>query len=120
MKYKRKKDKDFWVMARRYLHDYMPAVKNHSDKSVIAYKQSLNTYLAFLKNEKNIKDGNVTFDGFNRDNVKDFVKWLKGKNYAPKTINLKLTAIRSFLKYCGDEDIELKGVYNDVCTVKKG
>ena len=62
MKYKRKKDKDFWVMARRYLHDYMPAVKNHSDKSVIAYKQSLNTYLAFLKNEKNIKDGNVTFE----------------------------------------------------------
>ncbi len=119
MKYKRKSDKDFWIMARQYLHDYMPAVKNQSDKSVIAYKQSLNSYLSFLKSEKNIKDGKVTFDAFSRDNIKDFVKWLSENKYAPKTINLKLTAIRSFLKYCGDEDIELRGIYNDVCTVKK-
>lgn len=52
-------------------------------------------------------------------NVKEFVGWLSSKKYAPKTINLKLTAIRSFLKYCGDEDFELRGIYNDVCTVKK-
>ena len=48
MKYKRKKDKDFWQMARAYLHDFMPAVRNQSDKSVAAYKQSLNSYLLFL------------------------------------------------------------------------
>jgi site-specific recombinase XerD len=44
---------------------------------------------------------------------------LSGKKYAPKTINLKLTAIRSFLRFCGDEDFELRGIYSDVCTVKK-
>jgi site-specific recombinase XerD len=32
---------------------------------------------------------------------------------------LRLTAIRSFLKYCADEDFELRGIYNDICTVKK-
>ena len=119
MKYERKKDRDFWQMARAFLHDYMPAVRNQSDRSSEAYKQSLNTYLTFLKNEKGIADEKVTFEAFCRTNVKEFVGWLSNKGYAPKTINLKLTAIRSFLKYCGDEDFELKGVYSDVCTVKK-
>ena len=119
MKYKRKKDKDFWQMARAYLHDFMPAVRNQSDKSVAAYKQSLNSYLSFLKSEKGLKEDQVTFDAFSQNNVRDFIGWLHEKKYAPKTINLKLTAIRSFLKYCADEDFELRGIYNAVCTVRK-
>lgn len=119
MKYKRKKDKDFWVLARAYLHDYMPAVRNLSDKSVDAYKQSLKTYLAFLEEAKSLTEDNVTFDGFVRDNIKEYIIWLKEKNLAPKTINLKLTAIRSFLKYCSEEDFELRGVYIGACSVKK-
>ena len=119
MKYKRKKDKDFWQMARAYLHDYMPAVRNQSDKSVAAYKQSLNSYLIFLESKKELREDHVTFDAFSRNNVKDFIEWLREKKYAPKTINLKLTAIRSFLKYCADEDFELRDIYNDVCTVRK-
>jgi site-specific recombinase XerD len=119
MKYKRKKDKDFWTMARHYLHDYMPVTRNLSDKSVEAYKQSLKTFLLFLEEKKNLREEKVTFDAFTRDNISAFVSWLKDKGYASKTINLKLTAIRSFLKYCSEEDFELYGVYSEVCTVKK-
>lgn len=84
MKYKRKKDKDFWQMARAYLHDFMPAVRNQSDKSVAAYKQSLNSYLSFLKSEKGLKEDQVTFDAFSQNNVRDFIGWLHEKKYAPK------------------------------------
>lgn len=119
MKYKRKKDSDFWVLARSYLHDYMPAVKNLSDKSVETYKQSLKTYLTFLDCQKSLSNEKVTFDVFSRDNVKDYVIWLKEQSFSPKSINLKLTAIRSFLKYCSEEDFELRGIYTKVCTIKK-
>lgn len=119
MKYKRKKEKDFWQLARSYLHDYMPVTRNLSDKSVEAYKQSLKTYLQYLEVEKSIVNEQVTFDVFSRDNIKDYVSWLKGKSYVPKTINLKLTAIRSFLKYCSEEDFELRGIYSNICTIKK-
>ena len=61
----------------------------------------------------------VTFNAFSRQNIKDFISWLIEKKYAPKIINLKLTAIRSFLKYCSEEDFELRGIYTEVCTVKK-
>jgi site-specific recombinase XerD len=119
MKYKRKKDKEFWQLARNYLHDYMPIIRNLSDKSVIAYKQSLKSYLKFLEEEKSLINEKITFDSFYRNNIKDYVVWLKNQSYAAKSINLKLTAIRSFLKFCSEEDFELRGIYNDVCTIKK-
>jgi site-specific recombinase XerD len=119
MKYKRKKDKSFWIMARLYLHDYMPVIRNLSDKSVEAYKQSLKSYLSFLEKEKLLKDDNVTFEAFSRENIKEFVEWMKSSGYSPKSINLKLTAIRSFLKYCGEEDFELKALYTEACSIKK-
>lgn len=92
----------------------MPVTRNLSDKSVEAYKQSLKTYLLFLEEEKSLVNENVEFEAFTRDNVKDFIAWLKNKNSAPKTINLKLTAIRSFLKFCSEEDFELRGIYTEV------
>lgn len=119
MKYKRKEGKDFWQLARNYLHDYMPITRNLSDKSVEAYKQSLKTYLEFLETNMSLVEEQVSLDAFTRENVKDFISWLKDKNYSSKTINLKLTAIRSFLKYCSEEDFELRGIYTEVCSVKK-
>jgi site-specific recombinase XerD len=119
MKYDRKKDRNFWILARNYLHSYMPVTRNLSDKSVDAYKQSLKSYLAFLEKVKSISDGSVTMDSFNRKNIQEFIVWLKSKDYSVKSINLKLTAIRSFLKYCSEEDFELRGIYSDVCTVRK-
>ena len=67
MKYKRKKESDFWQLARQYLHDYMPVTRNLSDKSVEAYKQSLKTYLQFLEEEKSLANEKVTFDAFSRE-----------------------------------------------------
>ena len=62
MKYKRTKTADFWVLARRFLHDYMPVTRNLSDKSVEAYKQSLKVYLDFLELEQGISNEKVTFE----------------------------------------------------------
>lgn len=119
MKYKRTKTADFWILARRFLHDYMPVTRNLSDKSVEAYKQSLKIYLEFLELEKGISNEKVNFDSFTRDSIRDFISWLTDKTCSTKTINLRLTAIRSFLKYCSEEDFELRGIYTDVCSIKK-
>jgi integrase/recombinase XerD len=119
MRYKRKKDRCFWTMARSYLHDYMPAIRNLSDKTVETYKQSLKTYLRFLKEEKCLENEQVSFEAFTRDHVKEFIVWLKGQGVSTRTINLRITSIRSFLKYCGQEDFELRGVYESVCQIHK-
>lgn len=119
MKYKRKRDSNFWIFARTYLHDYMPVVRNLSDKSVETYKISLKTYLDYLDKVKLISNENVTFEVFSRDHIKDYVIWLRNQGYSTKTINLKLTAIRSFLKFSSEEDFELRGLYTEVCSIRK-
>ena len=119
MKYKRKNDPDFWMMARTFLHEYMPVVRNLSDKSVITYKQSIYTYLEFLQEVLQIENRDVCFESFARDNIKKYVIWLQDdKKYSPKTIALKLTGLKSLLKYCADEDIELRSFYGTVCSLK--
>lgn len=119
MKYRKNKDKDFWILARKFLHEYTPAIRNLSDKSVASYKQSLKSYLLFLEKQKSITNESVCFDCFSKKLVVEFISWLKENTYSPKSINLKLTAIRSFLKYCGGEDVELWGVYSNICTIRK-
>ena len=76
-------------MAREFLHDYMPVVRILSDKSVGAYKQSLNSYLTFLKETKNLEKDGITFDAFSRDNVKEYIVSLKTRDYSPKSMHPK-------------------------------
>ena len=61
----------------------------------------------------------VSFEAFTRDYVKEFIIWLKGQGASTRTINLRITSIRSFLKYCGQEDFELRGIYESVCQIQK-
>lgn len=51
----------------------MPVIRNLSKSTVSTYKDSLQMFLDFLKEEKNIKDGQVTFEVFKRDIIKELV-----------------------------------------------
>jgi len=109
MKNKKTKSPDFWKMARSYLHTYMPSVQCCSEKSVAAYRASLNKYLTFLREKHSIENETVTFECFSRSYLTSFIVWMKEeKHYKPKTVNLRMTAIKSFLKYCGQENWELR------------
>lgn len=80
MKYDRKKDANFWILARKYLHAYMPVTRNLSN----------------LRVSKNIKAEDVTFELLTREYIIDFISYLRSHNLANKSVNLKITAIRSF------------------------
>ena len=119
MKYKSNKGANFWIFARKYLHEYMPVTRSLSGKSVEAYKQALKDYISFLNDVKSIKDENICFDMFSFDYFNRFIKYLKDKKLKNKSINLKITAIRSFLKFCSIEDFELRGLYEESKKIVK-
>lgn len=108
----------FYQLLRDFLTDYLITKRNFSDKTAKAYRQSVNLLRNYLREEKNISFDRMDFSCFSRSSIYDFLMWLKNtrKNSA-QTLNLRLSAIKSFLKYCSEEDLELMPVYLDVASI---
>ncbi len=117
-KYKHKSEPNFWKYARNFLHEYMPKVRNLSPHSVETYKLCLTCFLDFLQESLKVERKYVNFSCFSRANLKSFIIWMKEeKQLSIKTCNLRITAIKSFIKYCSEEDITLFAIYNEVCSI---
>ena len=48
----------------------------------------------------------------------DYIIWLKNNQSSPKTINLRMTALKSFLKFASEEDFELTVFYNNAKSIR--
>jgi len=109
----------FFGYARSFLHDYMPKVRKLSDKTVEAYRISLECLIDYLVNNKGIERQSIDFDCFGYSVLKDWLKWMNiEKGYMPKTIQIRITAIKAFLKYCAAEDITLVFLYEQARVLK--
>jgi site-specific recombinase XerD len=109
---KRDKNMRFYELLRDFLIEYLLMRRNFSPKTVLAYKQSLNLYRNYFSSVKGIRFGEMDFTCFSKDDVYAFLTWLKQeRGCAPQTQNLRLAAIKSFLRFCGEEDVELTPLY---------
>jgi site-specific recombinase XerD len=116
---RRGNDPDFWRLARSFLHDYLPLTRNLSKRTAETYKQSLNCFLAFLKEALGVERNLVCFEHMKRDVLKEYVAWMQeARSYSVKTINLRLTSVKSFLRYCSEEDPALVDIYNGARSIR--
>ena len=121
MKRSQKKDSVLylWKQLHCYLEEYLPAVRNASSHTVTAYRDSLKRFIDFLTLQKEIPRDEMDYDVFSRKNLKEYLVWLcQEQALKPKTCNLRLTAIRSFLEYSAQEDLTFMPLFNESCSVK--
>lgn len=104
----------FWQYVRNYLTVYLPSIRCLSLKTVDSYRQSLSMYCLFLKEQYKLEFSRVSFEHLTRESVMTFIQWLRGRRSGISTCNLRLSSLKSFLKYCADEDISLYSVYQHV------
>lgn len=109
---------NFWGMARSFLHDYIPKIRGLSPKTVEAYRISMECFLAFLEEGYEISGSRVSFDCFEQQMLKKWVAWMKeSRRYSPKTIGLRITSIKSFLRFCSREDVSLGHLYETIKAI---
>lgn len=110
----RKSGQQFWKHVRGYLTIYLPKIRGLSPRTIDTYRQSIAMYCSFLKEQIGIKFSTVSFDHITRDSIMQFIQWLRERNCGVSTCNLRLSSLKSFLRYCADEDISLYYVYQEV------
>lgn len=85
-----------------------------------AYKNGLNRYREFIRDIKRVPFEKLSFEDFNRKNVTDFVVYYREEKTAkPTTVNLMLSALKAFLRFCGESDITMEQYFLDIKAVRK-
>jgi site-specific recombinase XerD len=114
----KKQGDHFWQHVRNYLTVYLPRIRGLSPRTVDSYRQSIAMYCCFLKEKSGTEFSRVSFEHVTRDSVVKFIRWLRDeRSCGLSTCNLRLSALKSFLKYCADADISLYSVYQEVKKV---
>jgi len=109
----------FWSMAAEFLNSFLPDVRRASVNTVESYRNSLNRYIDYLELEKGVNRKDITFEMLGREIIKEYMSWMhKTVQLAPKTCNLRLTALRSFLEYASQECIEITPIFVSSGTIK--
>ena len=107
----------FWKCVREYLTVHLPKIRCCSVHTVDSYRRSIGRYCEFLKAQHRIKFANVSWDHFTRDSVIKYIQWLRQRGCGVATCNLRLSALKAFLRYCADEDVSLYSVFQEVKNI---
>ena len=89
-----------------------------SSNTIDSYRDSLNNFIDYLEQVEQINWKKITLNSFERETLKRYQEWMiTGKKLAPKTCNLRMTAIRAFLEYAAQEYLWVMPIYTDACTI---
>lgn len=110
----------FYELLRDFLYKYLIVQRKFTPATVKNYTDSLDQFRIYLKEQKGIPFDKVGFSCFSKEMVYDFCIWLRdGRQKAINTVNLRLSAIKSFLAYCSEEDVTLSELYIKVKSVHR-
>lgn len=109
----------FWSVAAEFLNSYLPDIRRASGNTVASYRNCLNRYIDYLETEKGVKRKEINFKMLDRENIKGYMSWMhKIAQFAPKTCNLRLTALHSLLEYASQESIDITPICINSGTIK--
>lgn len=114
----KKCSKLFAPLLESYFLSYLMIQKKASPRTISAYRDTFTLYLRFLENEYNLSPVKIEVEHFALDYLTAFGVYLESKRQCnASTINLRLSAIKSFLGYAAIEVPEYSGTILKALTI---
>lgn len=108
----------FFSKTKDFLDTFLLRQEQRSKDTVKAYRISLTEFYRYVTGQKHVKVMNFRFSECTYELMLDYSQYLQEvKKLANSTVNQRLAAIKSYLKYVSDGDIELMQVYLSVQKV---
>lgn len=109
---------DLWDLVNDYFDIHLKDVRRMSGGTILTYRYGLFSFVSYLNRQKGIDAGSITLEDFSRLNVKDYIAHMGSEEgLSPATCNLRLSIIKSFLRFCADEYVHLYALYHSVKAI---
>ena len=112
---KNKTPKMFFIYTKDFLDSMRLELK--SERTISTYKESLNSFRIYMLTVHDKKVDEITFESVTDELVRKYTAWI-AENNSVGTRNIRLSAIKSYLQYCGTRDVEIIPLQLKVSKIK--
>jgi len=96
----KKQEPNIPLYVKRFFTEYLPQQRNCSPNTIISYRDAIRLFLLHLQDCKKIAPSKLTVRDMSAGNIMDFLNEIQeSRKNSADTRNVRLAAIRSFVKY---------------------
>lgn len=106
-------DLQIQTLIQKYFLHWLMAQRHVSPETIKAYRDTFRLYLRYMETHRGITPPKMSIAQFDADHILEFLTYLsKERGNSPKTVNSRLAALHSFVKYMIFELPEYSGLLN--------
>lgn len=101
--------------------EYLQYEKRFSQQTIISYKNDLLQFCAFLFPKKEYYheiDNEMFFKKLTHVNIRNWIVFLKKRNYSSRSINRKISSLKSLIKYCLKKEEIVNNPLENISSLK--
>jgi site-specific recombinase XerD len=104
--------------VQKFFHDYLKAHRGLSSNTVLAYRDAIKLFLAFLSKHIQSRTSKLSLDDLSAENVLAFLIHIeKTRRCTVATRNLRLSALRTFFEYLMTQDTLHASQYQKIISI---
>lgn len=108
----------FFSRTLSFFTTYLDKQLGKSPETIRSYTDSLSAFRRYVVNERKISIMKFQFKDCTKDFLLDFIAYLKDNGNGISTCNVRLSAIKTYVQYCADNDVSLESVALNVSKVR--